>query len=93
MIAVIVDAGSQTGLITAAGLSGVLVALGAFLKTNTPLPNNYIPLALLVCGLAGYLAMSWPPSVESIITGIGASLAAVGAYQGTRNTKDALKGN
>lgn len=91
MIAMIAQQGTTGALGLAATLSGVLVALGLFLKHQTPLNPDWIPLVLLVLGMAAYLGSVWPPSVDSIITGLGVSLSAVGAYSGTKATTAAIK--
>lgn len=82
----IVDAG---GL--AVGLSGILVMLGAFLKNNTPIDNNWIPLILLVVAIPTYLAMTWPVDLNGAIMAVGAALSAVGMHNGTRSTIAAVK--
>lgn len=89
------DAGEITtiGMTSAAGLSGILIALGMFLKHQTPLKNHadWIPMILLVLGVGAFLTLSWPPTVNTVILAVGSALSAVGTYSTTKHTNAAVK--
>lgn len=72
------------------GLAGVLLALGWFLKTQTPLSNRLIPAILVAAGTAIYCAYSgW--TVQNAVYGFMTSLATIGAHGGTKNTLETDK--
>lgn len=75
-----------------ATVSALMVGLGAFLKSHTPLRNEWIPSILLVIAIVATLGLTngWL-SFEAWIKAIGAGLAAVGLHSGTVATREALK--
>lgn len=87
----LVESGTNEAAGAAMGLSGVLLMLGTFLKHNTPLNNDLIPMILLPVGIVAYCAMSWPLDFNGIVMAVGASLAAVGAYETTKSGKAVVK--
>lgn len=87
----ILESGSEAAGGLAVGLSGVLVMLGAFLKNNTPIDNNWIPLILLVVAVPTYVAMVWPVDFNGAVMAVGAALSAVGMHNSARATTAAIK--
>jgi hypothetical protein len=64
-----------------------LVALGAFLKNQTPLKNDFIPLILVAVGLAA--VMFYTRDFGNVATWIAAAMTgftAVGIHSGTQAT-------
>ena len=89
----LIETGTTEAAMSAPALSGVLIALGAFLTKFTPIKRDWIPLILLVLGTGAYLGLSDTITVETIILGVGAALSAVGIHSGTRATANAIKPN
>lgn len=78
---------------TAAGLAGILMMLGGFLKHHVPgLNSDWIPVILLAIAVPTYIALTWPPTVLSVVMAFGAALSAVGMHSGTRSTVTGLQG-
>lgn len=74
-----------------ATVAALLVGLGAFLKNQTPLNNNWIPSVLMLAAIAATLGLTggWT-SVETWIKAIMAGFTAVGVHSGTRSTMSAI---
>ena len=85
----LIESGTNGAAGAAMGLSSVLIMLGAFLKHQTPIDNNWIPLILLVVGTVAYSAMAWPLDLNGAVMAIGSALSAVGIHTGTRSTINA----
>ena len=86
----ILESGTTEAAGVAVGLSGLLLTFGVFLKNRTPINTEWIPMILLVIAVPVYTALSWPLSWESGIMAVGSALSAVGAFELTRSTKNAV---
>lgn len=87
----VIEQGTDQGMGMAAGLSGALVALGAFIKNYTPINSDWIPSIILVLGVVAYVSTAGPITLSTIITGFGLAFAAVGVHAGTKSTVSAVK--
>lgn len=72
------------------GIGGILLAIGWFLKNQTPLDNKWIPLSLLLIGVSISLGLQGP-TVANAIEGVMAALMATGFHSGVTSTKEGLK--
>ena len=72
------------------GLSGILLAVGWFLKNQTPLDNKWIPISLMLAGVSISLGMQGLTTTNAI-EGAMSALMANGFHAGVTSTKDGFK--
>jgi len=91
IFAMIAESGSAGGAGIAVTLSGVLVMIGVFLKNQTPLNDDWIPLVLVCLAIPSYLVAVWPPDFNAAVMAVGSAFSAVGLYSATKSTAAAKK--
>lgn len=91
ILGMLVDSGSPASGGLAIGLSGTLITLGFFIKNNTPINDDWIPMILLLIAIPGYIIMVWPVDFLGVVMAVGSALSAVGAWELNKRTNVAQK--